>query len=221
LTGNILATASPTATNNKIEDLPSTEIQKQPTPISPTTKIPEFAPIPKVTPIASPKVEEKIEKPIVTKTEPVKPVVTKTEPVKIEPIIPVTKATTIPTVFNKPKSETKDLKSEISRAVNVAYGKLHRGDEKTYAKEILKALRLAFELKFGKTVSELNVEKLQEILEQKKINKDLTISIVTLYQECELLCFSSTETSHVPNSEKDFERFTKVRNLIEKFISVR
>lgn len=218
LAGNTLVTASPTTINNKIEDLPSIEVQKQPSPISPTIKTPEFAPTPKVTPIISPKVEEKIEKPlpIVTKTEPIKSVVTKTEP-----IIPITTTPTTPTVVNKPKPETKDLKAEISRAVNVAYGKLHRGDERTYAKEILKALRLAFELKSGKTVSELNVEKIQEILEQKKVNKDLTTSIVTLYQECELLCFSPTETNHIPDSEKDFERFTKVRNLIEKFISVR
>lgn len=218
LTGNTLATASPTATNNKTEDLPSIEVQKQPNPISPIIKTPEVAPTPKVAPIASPKVEEKIEKPlpIVTKTEPVKPAVTKTEP-----IIPITKATTTPTIVNKPKPETKDLKSEISRAVNVAYGKLHRGDERAYAKEILKALRLAFELKFGKTTLEISVEKLQEMLEQHKVNKDLTAAIVKLYQESELLCFSPTETEHVPNSEKDFERFTKVRTLIEKFISVR
>ena len=221
LAGNTLVTASPTTINNKIEDLPSIEVQKQPSPISPTIKTPEFAPTPKVTPIISPKVEEKIEKPlpIVTKTEPIKSVVTKTEP--IIPITTTPTTPTTPTVVNKPKPETKDLKAEISRAVNVAYGKLHRGDERTYAKEILKALRLAFELKSGKTVSELNVEKIQEILEQKKVNKDLTTSIVTLYQECELLCFSPTETNHIPDSEKDFERFTKVRNLIEKFISVR
>ncbi|MFY9225768.1 MAG: BatD family protein [Blastocatellia bacterium] len=249
LTGNTLATAIPATTNSKIEDLPNIPIQKQPSPISPIVKKPEVVPTPKVAPIASPKVEEKIEKPlpIVTKTEPVKPVVAKTEPViaktesvvaktepikpvvtktepaiaKTEPIIPITKATTTPTIVNKPKPETKDLKSEISRAVNVAYGKLHRGDERTYAKEILKALRLAFELKFGKTTLEISVEKLQEMLEQHKVNKDLAASIVKLYQECELLCFSPTETEHVPNSEKDFERFTKVRTLIEKFISVR
>jgi len=214
LAGNTLATASPTTTNSK--DLPSTEVQKQPSPFSPTVKTPEVAPIPKVTTIASPKVQEKIENLIVTKTEPIKPVVTKTEP-----IIPISKANTTPTIVNKPKPETKDLKSEISRAVNVAYGKLHRGDERAYAKEILKALKLACELKFGKTTFEISVEKLQEILEQHKVNKDLTSSIITLYQECELLCFSSTETQHVPNSEKDFERFTKVRTLIEKFVSLR
>ena len=223
LTGNTLATASPTATNNKTEDLPSIEVQKQPNPISPIIKIPEVPPAPKVAPVAIPKVQEKVEKPAVTKTEPVKPVVTKTEPVvtKTEPIIPITKPTTTPTIVNKPKPETKDLKSEISRAVNVAYGKLHRGDERAYAKEILKALKLAFEVKFGKTTLEISVEKLQEMLERHKVNKDLTNSIITLYQECELLCFSPTETEHVPNSEKDFERFTKVRTLIEKFISVR
>ncbi len=258
LAGNTLVTASPKTTNSKIEDLPNIQIQKQPSPISPILKTPEVVP-PKIALIDSPKVEEKIEKPlpIVTKTEPVKPVITKTEPIKTEPvitktepiktepvitktepvvaktkpvvaktepIIPVTKAPTTPTpptIVNKPKSETKDLKSEISRAVNVAYGKLHRGDERTYAKEILKALRLAFEVKFGKTTLEISVERLQEMLEQHKVNKDLAASIVKLYQECELLCFSPTETEHVPNSEKDFERFTKVRTLIEKFISVR
>ncbi len=155
-----------------------------------------------------------------------------TNPVTI-PVSPVVTAVAQP-LAEKPSSKTssaqplsksnkeapQNLGAEALRLINIAYGKLHRGNEQAYANEVLKALRLVFDKGFGVPSSDLNLERIKQTLDKQKADISLTHSILELYKECETICFSPTEDEHVPNSEKDFARFTKVKTLVEALLKL-
>lgn len=134
---------------------------------------------------------------------------------------PIPEREVLKPILSKPNAviiPSKTFKADALRLVNAAYGKLHRGDERAYQKEILKALTLVFENGFRIPTSELSNERMLELLNNKGADLNLRDSIIKLYQECEQNAFSTIETKYVPNSDKDYVRFVKVKALVEKFL---
>ena len=186
---------------------PIISISKPVTPATPSPSIKTTEPI--SIPITEAK-ETKTEKPLPTPI--VAPVpIPQRELVKLITTIKPASTVTVP---------SKTFKADTSRLVNAAYGKLHRGDEKAYCKELLKALILIFENGFRTPASELSTEKMLELLNSRATDSNLRDSIIKLYQECEEISLSSTQTDHVPNSEKDYVRFVKAKALMERFLTI-
>jgi hypothetical protein len=105
---------------------------------------------------------------------------------------------------------------EIRKLVNSSYGKLHRGDERAYASDLLRAIRLIFESGFGVSASELTVEKIGELLRGRGADEPLCCDAVNLYQECERICFTPDKAE--PGREQSFARFNEARGIIFNLI---
>lgn len=158
-------------------------------------------------PISTAIIEAKEEKPLST------PVIAPISTPQREPVKPV-----VTSKASTPIVPSKTFKADALRLVNTAYGKLHRGDEKAYCMELLKALTLIFENGFRVHASELTREIMLELLNKRGADLNLRDSVIKLYYECEDISSATNQTSHIPNSEKDYVRFVKAKALMERFL---
>jgi hypothetical protein len=108
--------------------------------------------------------------------------------------------------------------ANLERLVNASYGKLHRGDERAYAGDLLKAMRSIFESGCAIPASELTIEKIREALNRAGANSTMSKNIIALYQECELICFSPTLDNQARERENDYARFNRARSIIFELI---
>lgn len=119
---------------------------------------------------------------------------------------------------NRPKS----VAEELRRIVNSSFGKLHRGDERAYAGELLRTMRKIFETLFSVQSSELTAERIEELLLAKGVEIETCQKTKDLFQECEKICY--TPVGLLPDAEEDrdkkYARFTQARETIFKLIEM-
>ncbi|MEW6730227.1 MAG: BatD family protein [Acidobacteriota bacterium] len=125
--------------------------------------------------------------------------------------------TTVPVNSSElPEIKPSPLAQEVRRLVNSSYSKLSLGDERAYAADILRALRMIFEAGFAVPPSELTLERIRELLGQRGINETLSQDIIELYREHERICFSpTTESSSVETARTHYQQ---TRSLVLKLL---
>lgn len=109
--------------------------------------------------------------------------------------------------------------AEVNKIVNSSYGKLHRGEERAYAQDMLRAVRMIFEHGFAVAASDLTGEKIGQLLDERGIDHQLTREAIDLYQECERISFSPiTDIKSAPAG--NFARFQQARAVIDRLLKL-
>lgn len=183
-----------------------------------TEPSPESAFNPLINKRPEPEIAAKVEpKPVPVKSVPIKLEPAKAEPIKPTPTKPSTTKAEKANLTNQTPMPT-TFTGEVTRIVNASYGKLHRGDERTYCAELLRAMRMIFEKGLQLPASELNSEKLAQAL-QHRLPDSLHKRILELYQECEQISFSPSANVYQSDRDKDYARFQAARDLISELLS--
>jgi hypothetical protein len=123
-----------------------------------------------------------------------------------------------PEVSEPPEPEANPVEQEIRKIVNSSYGKLHRGDERAYSGDLLRAIRLIFESYFSIQSSELTIEKINQLLRDCGANEATCHKTVSLYQECERISFSPVNGDSSKGT--NFSRFNEARAVIFDLLEI-
>ncbi len=114
------------------------------------------------------------------------------------------------------KLELLRTREELRRLVNGSYGKLHRGDEKSYASDLLMVMRRVSQNLSGTPGT--GVEEFCSLLRERGCDEALVRSVKQLYEECERVRFAPASTPS--DRDANYARFTRARDILNRLIAL-
>lgn len=114
------------------------------------------------------------------------------------------------------KLELLQTREELRRLVNGSYGKLHRGDEKGYASDLLTVMLRVSQRLSGTARGDL--EDFCRLLRHHRCDEALIRSVKELYEECERVKFAPSSTSL--NRDANYARFNRARDILNRLIAL-
>lgn len=107
-------------------------------------------------------------------------------------------------------------REELRRLVNGSYGKLHRGDEKSYASDLLMVMRRVSQNLSG--TSGTGVEAFCSLLKERGCDEALIRNVKELYEECERVRFAPASTP--ADRDVNYARFNRARDILNRLIAL-